>query len=209
MGIKLHLGSGGKVLQGWHNLDMRQSNTTDAGTGTVCRRWNAPILPYGDGTVDFVHNEHFLEHIDEKDGFTLLREVYRVLKPGGILRTATPSMDRYVDAYLNGNFDTGPRSLFRNGNQFLNFAIYGEAKKPKGFVGRYLKSLDGANPPTFPGTNDDHLYIYSEDDYCIKLSHIGFHSFKRESWGHSSHPELVGVEHGLQNRLEFIIESTK
>src|ERR1700761_5516850 len=47
-------------------------------------------IPAADATVDAVYHSHLLEHIDRDrvDGF--LREVHRVLKPGGIHRIVVP-----------------------------------------------------------------------------------------------------------------------
>lgn len=41
-----------------------------------------------DGTVDAVHSYHFLEHVAPLDG--IVRELARVLKPGGLLHTVVP-----------------------------------------------------------------------------------------------------------------------
>jgi SAM-dependent methyltransferase len=53
--------------------------------GFANERW----LPFEDGTIESIISHHCLEHIG--DGFlTLIDEVYRVLKPGGIFRPITP-----------------------------------------------------------------------------------------------------------------------
>jgi SAM-dependent methyltransferase len=41
-----------------------------------------------DGTVDAVHSYHFLEHVEPLGG--IVRELARVLKPGGLLHTVVP-----------------------------------------------------------------------------------------------------------------------
>lgn len=41
-----------------------------------------------DGSVDAVHSYHFLEHVAPLDG--IVRELARVLKPGGLLHTVVP-----------------------------------------------------------------------------------------------------------------------
>ena len=35
------------------------------------------------------------------DGATFLRESYRILKPGGVLRVTTPDLEKYLEAYVN------------------------------------------------------------------------------------------------------------
>ncbi len=50
-------------------------------------------LPFADGEVDFVYTEHFFEHLFLDEALALLREIARVLAPGGVLRIASPDAD--------------------------------------------------------------------------------------------------------------------
>ena len=43
-----------------------------------------------------IYSEHFIEHLEKEQGINFLKEMYRILKPGGIIRTVWPSMD-FVD----------------------------------------------------------------------------------------------------------------
>ena len=45
--------------------------------------------------------EHVLEHLNILDGINLIKELYRILKPGGILRISVPSLKIYSNYYLN------------------------------------------------------------------------------------------------------------
>ena len=56
-------------------------------------------IPYPAGAVDAVYHSHVLEHIDRDmvDGF--LREILRVLKPGGIHRICAPDLEYLVNRY--------------------------------------------------------------------------------------------------------------
>ena len=59
-------------------------------------------LPYADGVVDAVHCEAVLEHLEFPE--TAVREMYRVLRPGGRLFAATPFLQAfhgYPDHYQN------------------------------------------------------------------------------------------------------------
>lgn len=51
-------------------------------------------LPFEDGTFDLVFSRYVLEHVPDAGGF--LREVYRVLKPGGSFLFLTPNKWHYV-----------------------------------------------------------------------------------------------------------------
>lgn len=73
---------------------------------------DAYALPYSDGSVDAVHCEAVLEHLEFPDAAVL--EMHRVLRPGGKAFAATPflqSFHGYPDHYQNFT-PTGHRRLF-------------------------------------------------------------------------------------------------
>jgi predicted SAM-dependent methyltransferase len=52
------------------------------------------------GTVRFIFNEHFIEHITQPEAAALLSECCRLLVPGGVLRVSTPSLRKLIEEYL-------------------------------------------------------------------------------------------------------------
>jgi predicted SAM-dependent methyltransferase len=58
-------------------------------------------LPVDDGAVDWVYAEHLVEHVPLGTVIAWLREVRRILRPGGVLRLTTPDLERYVHGYLD------------------------------------------------------------------------------------------------------------
>lgn len=50
-----------------------------------------------DNSVDALFSCHGVEHVNMIGGINYMRESYRVLKPGGILRTVCPFIDRMVE----------------------------------------------------------------------------------------------------------------
>lgn len=84
--LKLHLGCGSKVKEGWVNVDMRSSADVRL---DLSRR-----LPFGSGSVAIVYSEHFLEHIDyPESAYRFLAECFRVLKPGGVFSVGVPDTE--------------------------------------------------------------------------------------------------------------------
>ena len=55
-------------------------------------------VPEVDNSVDLIYCSHTLEHLDEKSSHRFLRECYRILKKGGVLRVALPNTKN--DFYL-------------------------------------------------------------------------------------------------------------
>lgn len=72
----------------WDVLVKAQRNTADL-PGILLNHANIYALPYPDNTFDGVILSEILEHID--DDVAGLREVYRVLKPGGIVAITVPN----------------------------------------------------------------------------------------------------------------------
>lgn len=57
-------------------------------------------LPFENEYFDFVYCSHFLEHLTPEQADFVLREVYRVLKKGGILRVVVPDLENICREYL-------------------------------------------------------------------------------------------------------------
>jgi len=50
-------------------------------------------LTFPDGSFDVVYTAQFVEHLMPQEAAMVLREIRRVLKPGGVLRIVTPDME--------------------------------------------------------------------------------------------------------------------
>lgn len=92
--IKLQIGCGSNILGGWLNTDLNYSDNVaflDAGK----------IFPFKSDSIDFIFSEHVFEHLNIEQQNNMIEESFRVLKNGGVLRIATPSLDFLVDLYSN------------------------------------------------------------------------------------------------------------
>ena len=90
---KLHLGCGTNILPDWINVDLN-------GSSEVVRWDLRQPLPLSSDSMDFVFNEHFIEHITREEALSLLRECNRVLKRHGVLRISTPDLRKLVGEYM-------------------------------------------------------------------------------------------------------------
>ncbi|MFN3076146.1 MAG: methyltransferase domain-containing protein [Alphaproteobacteria bacterium] len=57
-------------------------------------------LIFPTASVDVSFNEHVLEHVDFRDGVHFLKESFRILKPGGVLRIVCPMLERLERSHL-------------------------------------------------------------------------------------------------------------
>jgi len=86
-GVRLHLGCGPHYIEGMINVD-----------GNLFRRKDLWLdlrnrLPFPDRSASLVYCSHMLEHLFPDDAITLLREIHRVLRDGGVARIAVPSIE--------------------------------------------------------------------------------------------------------------------
>jgi predicted SAM-dependent methyltransferase len=91
---KLHLGSGGRIIDGWANIDI-------TGLRTITWDLRNP-LPLAPGQVRFVYSEHFIEHIDRDAARSLLKRVREAMASGAAIRLSTPDLAKLVDDYRSG-----------------------------------------------------------------------------------------------------------
>jgi predicted SAM-dependent methyltransferase len=90
--IRLHLGCGGERKAGWINIDLLGD--------PVDLAWNlARPLPFETDSVSAIFHEHLLEHLPFEAGDSFMRECFRVLRPGGILRVGVPDAGRLLLSY--------------------------------------------------------------------------------------------------------------
>jgi predicted SAM-dependent methyltransferase len=79
----------------WTNVDMHGT-----GPGVLAHDLYQP-LPFGDGEFDAVYHSDVLEHLNRRCVPGFLSECWRVLKPGGTIRVATPDLERQAMVYLD------------------------------------------------------------------------------------------------------------
>ena len=89
---KLHIGCGTNIYHGWLNTDLNYNEH-------VAFLDASNTFPFDNGVFNYVYSEHLFEHLKFKQQMNMLKEAYRVLKKGGVMRVATPSIDFLVTLY--------------------------------------------------------------------------------------------------------------
>lgn len=90
----LNLGCGGRFHPAWVNLDLRPQHPS------VRPHDVAAPLPFPDASFDAVYHAHLLEHLPRDGATPFLRECFRVLKAGGVVRVVVPDLEQIAELYL-------------------------------------------------------------------------------------------------------------
>ncbi|MCE7700261.1 MAG: methyltransferase domain-containing protein, partial [Methanobacterium paludis] len=174
--LKLNMGCGNVKLIDWVNIDI------EPGADLIVDLRKG--LPFKNNSIDFIYNEHFIEHLKLEDGQKVLNEFYRVLKNGGVLRIATPDLDYILTKYSEGWRD----------QDWLSWPEYD-----------FIMSKGQMINISFRWWG--HEYLYNEDDLKHLLMRAGFRSVIRCELKESTYSELKNLETRKDSNL--ILEAKK
>lgn len=196
---KLQIGAGTNPLPGWLNTDIEPVDDV------ICFLDATREFPIRDQCFDRVFSEHMIEHVPYKSGLYIFSEIFRILKPGGRVRIATPDMDRIVAL----------ASLEKSENQkrYIEWSV-GEMglhnPAPTTFQERRTEwNIENTHFRVyFPNIVDDsscfvinhffrsygHLFLYDFKTLYGAMCAAGFESIERQTPGRSEDNHLVNVE---------------
>jgi predicted SAM-dependent methyltransferase len=197
---KLHIGCGPMILEGWINSDFVPRNREIIFLDITEK------LPFPDASLDYIYSEHLIEHVSLSAGIGHFKDCLRVLKPGGVIRVATPDLQFLLD-YFGGK----PLTPVQQG--FL-------AEMMQEFHPELARSpVMSASPAILLNEfvrDWGHMFIYDRDTLGEALHLAGFARVKSCEVKESDHAPLRGLEqHGTAisdafNRLQtMVLEGTK
>lgn len=135
-------------------------------------------LPFADGTMQGVFSEHCLEHFSLPPALELLREIRRVLAPGGIVRIVVPDGELYLRTYaaqLAGDLSRPfPFQEIEKAN-----ALWTPMLSVNRLFYQDRESLSG------------HRTIYDFPLLATALRHCGFEKITRCAFGEGGDPQLL------------------
>lgn len=182
-GLSVNLGSGGKGLSGWINTELRRHPDT-----SICIDMRRP-LPFADGSVARIMAEHVVEHVDFKhDAPAILREIHRILEPGGIVRIVVPDAERYIRAYAT-----------KDANEWkaLGFERLPDDLRTPMHAINHVFSQDG-----------EHLFGYDFETLAWALRDAGFSNVERTEFGKSADPALA-IDQQVHRPYSLYVEARK
>ena len=111
--MKLNLGCGNDIREGWINLDNSKSDGVD-----VVHDLNELPLPFEDEKFDIVLCKNVLEHVNYQP---LINDIHRILKTGGLLGIRVPhftSKSNYGDPTHIHKFSANTFYFFTERKEF-------------------------------------------------------------------------------------------
>jgi len=168
---KLHLGSGRTRLEGWLHSDVEP-----AGPGCIKLDMTKPF-PFSDNSFQYIASEHSIEHIKYEEGKRALKECWRVLAPGGLLRISTPDL------------------------ALLAATLTGDGQQIRSVLLEYATLCDQPPEMAMPAflLNNEfrawgHQFVYDSSTLVCLLAEAGFAEITRHPVGASDDQALTGLE---------------
>lgn len=180
---RLQIGTGSNPYDGWLNTDVADYRRR----GEVVYLDARKPFPLPDASFDAVFSEHVIEHLTYADGLRCLRECHRVLRPGGRIRVATPSLRRLASLYDDELTDLQRRYIAWSIGVFVDHA---DVALP-GFV---LNNMFH---------NFEHRFVYDEQTLAHALESAGFAHVQEWPVGESDDPDLRNLERHMRRAAEF------
>lgn len=177
--LRVNLGCGYKPLPGWLNLDASRGAQVDI-------VWNLIRgLPFASGSCAAIFSEHVIEHLSKTDAANLLKECYRALQPGGVLRLSTPDAELYLRSYAgDGAFLRHPS--FKH-----------EIDAPVDRVNIMMREFG------------QHLWVYDAELLMLMFRRAGFSRVVRQEFGRSASPLMADIDSGARAFESLYVEGIK
>lgn len=173
-GLKIHLGCGNINLQGWLNVDARKFK-------------HVHLISDGFDLSKFKKNSvaefylcHVLEHFSFLESKDILKKIYNLLEPGGLIRVSVPDVEKLFKLYNKQKKLNVIKNAIMGGQNYPNDfhkSIY-DYKELKNI----LESINFKNIRSWKtkdvfgqsiGDWSDGVYRYNMRNYYISLNLIG------------------------------------
>lgn len=181
--IQLHVGCGKRIMEGWVNVDIFKAAEIDFQLNL-----RNPI-PLRDNSVDLLYSEHVLEHFFKPEAINILKEFYRIAKPGATLRIGVPDAAIYIKKYIEND-----RAFFE-AIRHLGGAVI-PLSTPIDVINQMFR-MGGA-----------HLFAWDFETLAAALEQAGFRNIQQYPSGVCSSPKL-NLDDPAHAFETLYIESTK
>lgn len=185
---------GKKVSKLFNNVEYDDSNFIYM---NLNKKWK-----FKDNTVDIVYASHLFEHLTLQSADLFLKEAYRTLKPGGILRIVVPDLYQISTKYLN---EYKTKAADENTTEFIMWAINMHREAQYGNAGFFKKMI-----LEWQGYPHQHKFMYDDKSLTHKVKQYGFKDIKLKTYGESEYiNNIKDVEGTKESYLSVYLEAKK
>lgn len=162
-----------------------------------------PMRGVMDELYNGVYSEHFIEHLTKDEGIEYFKEMFRVMKPGAIIRSVWPPMD-FVD-FLRTDEDLTDHPFVRP-----YFAMYIQKHKfaPKGteHLSPQLQCAEG-----LMWQSGEHKHLWYKKELKETLVELGYKNVKEMPYMKSGVIDFNNIDTPGQIRMlhSAVIEAAK
>jgi predicted SAM-dependent methyltransferase len=216
--IQLNLGCGSVRPAGWINTDssLNANMQRIPVVGTLFRKFfktvaydstnmvymnlNKSWAHYADNSVDIVYASHLFEHLSLKSADLFLKESYRSLKPGGVIRIVVPDLYKICKKYIR-DYEGGKE----NASEFIMWAINMHREGQYRDAGFFRKIF-----LEWQGYPHQHKFMYDEKSLSQKFKEAGFIDILSLEYGKSVYISAIAdVEGKEESYLSVYLEAKK
>lgn len=223
---KVNIGSGPDGLSDWENLDwgmlaflgkvpLLQKGFVFLGLlpASYIKKWPHNLklhdcrkkLPFENNSVDFLYTSHFVEHLKRYEAVDFLKDCFRILKPGGVLRICVPDMEEISKKYLSKDISF-----------FLKLEDQSDGKNSSlSIADLFVKSFYGYDiylKPSFFGKIRSnfirgHFWMYDYQSLKTILRETGFFDIQRLRSARGKTPDIKNLD--IHKEGSLFIEARK
>lgn len=164
--LSVNLGAGPFGHEGWVNIDIFKAKN-------IAFTWDCrKHLPFKTNSVDRIRCEHVLEHMDRVEEVPrFLKECFRCLKAGAVLRIVVPDAEKFIKAYAENTAASWKEVD-------VDIASFSDEWQPMDAMNKIFHQAG------------EHKFGYDFPTLKLSLKKAGFSEIQKLSFGLSVDPKL-------------------
>ena len=147
-------------------------------------------LPFDDESIDFIYSSHLIEHLRKDEAEKVLKECFRVLKKGGLIRLVVPDLELMARNYLKEikEIRNEEKEIIFPSERFLDILGMGEKNKIPFILKIFSKS-------------GRHRWMYDQLSLTALLKSCGFVDMQKRSYKVGSCPDIEFLDNRPEHSL--------
>jgi len=185
--MKINLGAGAWKLAGrdWVSVDADKRSKPE-----VIHDLRCIAYPFKDNVASFIFASHIIEHLTYRQAEDLLRESFRILAPGGVIRIATPDYLTAFTKYTQGKFAEWFKKIMESEK------TWPDKNYPTDLLALSEEFIYAGAPHPL-----GHKSVWDIPTIIYFLKKVGCSEAFKSNYNDSAYPELKGID----NRSELSI----